>query len=50
MGCSRRWVYRHVKGVGSQEYPKSGAWNELVEHVLFEFTSYDSQTLIFWTI
>ena len=41
---------RHAKGDGSRECPNYGACKELVEHVLFVHASYNSQTLIFWTI
>ena len=36
---------RHVKGGASQECPNCGACKESVEHVLFEFASYDTQRL-----
>ena len=34
---------RHAKRGGCQECPNCGACKESVEHVLFEFASYDSQ-------
>ena len=37
----------HSKGGESQECPNCGACKELIEHVLFECSSYDSQGLIF---
>ena len=37
---------RYVNRGGSQEGPNCGARNELVEHILFECTSYDSRTQI----
>ena len=45
MGCLRNWV--GIKGGGSQECPNCGACKELVDHVVFECASYDSQTLDF---
>ena len=38
---------RHDKGGGSQECPNYGACKELVEHVLSESATYDSQRLDF---
>ena len=41
------WLFeelgRHAKMGGSQECPNCGTCKESVEHVLFEFASYDSQ-------
>ena len=34
---------RHSNKGGLQEYPNCGACKESVEHVLFEFSSYDTQ-------
>ena len=38
---------RHAKRSGSQECPNCGACKELVEHILFECASYDSQRKYF---
>ena len=36
-----------VRWSGSQECPNCGAYKESIEHVLFEYVSYDSQRLDF---
>ena len=48
MGSMRNWVGILSRGE-LQECLTCGACKELVEHVLFECSSYDSQRRIFWT-